>query len=608
MTVMGSQKEYIKEKIALLPDKPGIYQFFDTGGNVIYVGKAKNLKKRIASYFNKKQPENYRLKMLINKIRDVEYIVVETESDALLLENNLIKKYQPKYNVQLKDDKTFPWICIKNEPFPRVFSTRTIIKDGSEYYGPYTSSNMVRILLDLIRKIYPLRTCRYNLTEENIKAGKFRPCLEYHIGNCKAPCIGKQSQAEYDENLQHIRKILKGNIQEVIHYMEDLMWKFSQNYQFEEAQSIKEKIDLLGKYKSRSTVVNPRITNIDVFGVLVEKNTIYVNYLKVLSGRIVQAHTVEVKRQLEEKPSELLPLIILDIREKTRSESKEIVVPFNVEFPLANLKVTVPQKGDKKKLLELSERNLKYYHLERMKKKEMIQKKFDKKKILEQLKSDLRLDSLPVHIECFDNSNIQGSHPVAACVVFRDGKPSKKEYRHYNIKTVEGPDDFASMEEVVSRRYKRLLEEGDDLPQLVIIDGGKGQLSSAMKSLDKLGLREEISVIGIAKKLEEIYFPNDSVPLYLDKNSPALRIIQHLRDEAHRFGISFHRQKRSQNFTSSELETIEGIGNKTAIALLSHFKSVEKIKGLSEEKIAEVIGPAKAKIIYRHFHDPGNLT
>ncbi|MFP4041652.1 MAG: excinuclease ABC subunit UvrC [Bacteroidales bacterium] len=605
---MGSQKEYIKEKIALLPDKPGIYQFFDTGGNVIYVGKAKNLKKRVASYFNKKQPENYRLKMLINKIRDVEYIVVETESDALLLENNLIKKYQPKYNVQLKDDKTFPWICIKNEPFPRVFSTRTIIKDGSEYYGPYTSSNMVRILLDLIRKIYPLRTCRYNLTEENIKAGKFRPCLEYHIGNCKAPCIGKQSQAEYDENLQHIRKILKGNIQEVIHYMEDLMWKFSQNYQFEEAQSIKEKIDLLGKYKSRSTVVNPRITNIDVFGVLVEKNTIYVNYLKVLSGRIVQAHTVEVKRQLEEKPSELLPLIILDIREKTRSESKEIVVPFNVEFPLANLKVTVPQKGDKKKLLELSERNLKYYHLERMKKKEMIQKKFDKKKILEQLQSDLRLDSLPVHIECFDNSNIQGSHPVAACVVFRDGKPSKKEYRHYNIKTVEGPDDFASMEEVVSRRYKRLLEEGDDLPQLVIIDGGKGQLSSAMKSLDKLGLREEISVIGIAKKLEEIYFPNDSVPLYLDKNSPALRIIQHLRDEAHRFGISFHRQKRSQNFTSSELETIEGIGNKTAIALLSHFKSVEKIKGLSEEKIAEVIGPAKAKIIYRHFHDPGNLT
>ncbi|MFP4017654.1 MAG: excinuclease ABC subunit UvrC [Bacteroidales bacterium] len=605
---MGSQKEYIKEKIALLPDKPGIYQFFDTGGNVIYVGKAKNLKKRVASYFNKKQPENYRLKMLINKIRDVEYIVVETESDALLLENNLIKKYQPKYNVQLKDDKTFPWICIKNEPFPRVFSTRTIIKDGSEYYGPYTSSNMVRILLDLIRKIYPLRTCRYNLTEENIKAGKFRPCLEYHIGNCKAPCVGKQSQAEYDENLQHIRKILKGNIQEVIHYMEDLMWKFSQNYQFEEAQSIKEKIDLLGKYKSRSTVVNPRITNVDVFGVLVEKNTIYVNYLKALSGRIVQAHTVEVKRQLEEKPSELLPLIILDIREKTRSESKEIVVPFNVEFPLANLKVTVPQKGDKKKLLELSERNLKYYHLERMKKKEMIQKKFDKKKILEQLQFDLRLDSLPVHIECFDNSNIQGSHPVAACVVFRDGKPSKKEYRHYNIKTVEGPDDFASMEEVVFRRYKRLLEEGDDLPQLVIIDGGKGQLSSAMKSLDKLGLREEIGIIGIAKKLEEIYFPNDSVPLYLDKNSLALRIVQHLRDEAHRFGISFHRQKRSQHFTSSELENIEGIGNKTAVALLSHFKSVEKIKGLSEEKIAEVIGPAKAKIIYRHFHDQENLT
>lgn len=599
---MSSQIEYIKEKIAILPEKPGIYQFFDFGRNVIYVGKAKNIKKRVASYFNKKQPENYRLKMLINKIRDLEYIIVETESDALLLENNLIKKYQPKYNVQLKDDKTFPWICIKNEPFPRVFSTRTIVKDGSEYYGPYTSSNMVRILLDLIRKIYPLRTCRYNLTDENIKAGKFRPCLEYHIGNCKAPCVGKQNHKEYNENIQHIRKILKGNIQEVIQYMENLMWRFSENYQFEEAQSLKEKIDLLGKYKSRSTVVNPRITNIDVFGVLVEKNKIYVNYLKVLSGRIVQAHTVEVKRHLQEQPSELLPLIILDIREKTRSESKEIVLPFNVDFSLANLKVTVPQKGDKKKLLELSERNLKYYHLERMKKKEMIQKKFDKKKILEQLQSDLRLDSLPVHIECFDNSNIQGSHPVAACVVFREGKPSKKEYRHYNIKTVGGPDDFASMEEVVYRRYKRMLKEGNDLPQLVIIDGGKGQLSAAMKSLDKLGLREEISIIGIAKRLEEIYFPNDSVPLYLDKNSPGLKIIQQLRDEAHRFGITFHRQKRSQHFTSSELENIEGIGNKTAVALLSHFKSVERIKELSEDKIAEVTGPAKAKIIYSHFH------
>ncbi|MFO8235117.1 MAG: excinuclease ABC subunit UvrC [Bacteroidales bacterium] len=599
---MSNTYGYIKEKIGLLPERPGIYQFYDSKERVIYVGKAKNLKKRVASYFNKRQYENHKLKILIDRIRDLQYIVVDTESDALLLENNLIKKYQPKYNVQLKDDKTFPWICIKNEPFPRVFSTRNIVKDGSEYYGPYTSSNMVRILLDLIRKLYPLRTCRYNLTQENINAGKFRPCLEYHIGNCKAPCVDNQSEAEYNANLESIRKILKGNVQEVIQYMESLMWKFSRQYQFEEAQSLKEKTDILRKYKSRSTIVNPNVTNIDIFGVLMEKNRIYVNYLKVLSGQIVQSHTVEVKRQLQEDPEELLPLVIIDIREKTRSESREIVLPFRVDFPLENLKVTVPKRGDKKKLLDLAERNLKYYHMERMKKKELIEKKFDKKKILEQLQSDLGMTTLPVHIECFDNSNIQGTNPVASCVVFKEGKPSKKDYRHYNIRNVEGPDDFASMEEVVFRRYKRILDEGDDLPQLIIIDGGKGQLSSAMKSLDRLGLRDEISIIGIAKKLEEIYFPNDSVPLYLDKSSHSLKLIQQLRDEAHRFGITFHRQKRSQNFTTTELENIKGIGGKTARELLSNFKSVDRIKKLTQDQIAEVIGPAKAKKIYDYFH------
>lgn len=586
----------------MLPNKPGIYQFFDESGLILYVGKAKDLKKRVSSYFNKQQYENRRLQLLVRKISDIQYIVVETESDALLLENNLIKKYQPKYNVQLKDDKTFPWICIKNEPFPRVFSTRNVVKDGSEYFGPYTSAHMVRILLDLIRRLYPLRTCNYNLTRANIQAGKFRPCLEYHIGNCKAPCAGKQTEEDYDENLQHIRKILKGNIQEVIDYMQELMHQFSQKYLFEEAQLLKERIDLLKRYKSRSTIVSTTINNIDIFGVLVKEKSMYVNYLKVLSGRIVQSHTIEMKKRLEEFPEELLPIAIINIREKMKSESPEIVVPFELDFPPEDLKLTIPKRGDKKKLLELSERNLKYYYLEKEKRNEKLKRKFDKKETLEKMQSDLRMNKLPVHIECFDNSNIQGSDPVAACVVFKNGKPSKNEYRHYNIKTVEGPDDFASMEEVVFRRYRRLLKEGDELPQLVIIDGGKGQLSAAMKSLDRLGLRDEIAVIGIAKKLEEIYFPNDSVPLYLDKNSPGLKIIQHLRDEAHRFGITFHRKKRSQHFTTTELENIKGVGKKTAQVLLAQYKSVSRIKELTEEQISKITGPDKAKQIFRYFH------
>ncbi len=599
---MNNTNPHIKEKISLLPNKPGIYQFFDESGLILYVGKAKDLKKRVSSYFNKQQYENRRLQLLVRKISDIQYIVVETESDALLLENNLIKKYQPKYNVQLKDDKTFPWICIKNEPFPRVFSTRNVVKDGSEYFGPYTSAHMVRILLDLIRRLYPLRTCNYNLTRANIQAGKFRPCLEYHIGNCKAPCAGKQTEEDYDENLQHIRKILKGNIQEVIDYMQELMHQFSQKYLFEEAQLLKERIDLLKRYKSRSTIVSTTINNIDIFGVLVKEKSMYVNYLKVLSGRIVQSHTIEMKKRLEEFPEELLPIAIINIREKMKSESPEIVVPFELDFPPEDLKLTIPKRGDKKKLLELSERNLKYYYLEKEKRNEKLKRKFDKKETLEKMQSDLRMNKLPVHIECFDNSNIQGSDPVAACVVFKNGKPSKNEYRHYNIKTVEGPDDFASMEEVVFRRYRRLLKEGDELPQLVIIDGGKGQLSAAMKSLDRLGLRDEIAVIGIAKKLEEIYFPNDSVPLYLDKNSPGLKIIQHLRDEAHRFGITFHRKKRSQHFTTTELENIKGVGKKTAQVLLAQYKSVSRIKELTEEQISKITGPDKAKQIFRYFH------
>jgi excinuclease ABC subunit C len=594
--------EFLQEKIRNLPEKPGVYQFFDSTDTIIYVGKAKSLKKRVLSYFNKKLYENYRLKLLVNKITDVKYIIVESESEALLLENNLIKKYQPKYNVQLKDDKTFPWICIKNEPFPRVFSTRYVVQDGSQYFGPYTSANMVRILLDLIRKLYPLRTCNYNLTDENIQNGKFRPCLEYHIGNCKAPCIANQSKDDYNESIENIKRILKGNIQEVINYLNTLMQEFASNYNFEQAQELKEKIHILEKYKSRSTVVSTTIHNVDVFTYIDDGKSLLVNYLKVVSGRIVQSHTIDMKKKLEEAPEELLPMAMVDIREKLKSNSKEILAPCKVDFPFEGIKIHVPQKGDKKKLIDLSQRNLKYYYLEKKRRNEQIKQKHEKKSILKTLQHDLRLDKLPTHIECFDNSNIQGSHPVAACVVFKNGKPRKNEYRHYNIQSVQGPDDFASMEEVVYRRYKRLMHEGEELPQLVVIDGGKGQLSSAMKSLHSLGLRDEIAIIGIAKKLEEIYFPNDSVPLYLDKNSSSLRLIQNLRDEAHRFGISFHRKKRSQHFTKTELENIPGIGKKTAQELLQTYKSVERIKQLSKEELTDIIGQAKAKIIYEYFN------
>lgn len=594
--------DMLKDKIDNLPDKPGVYQFFDKEDKIIYVGKAKSLKKRVLSYFNKKIYENYRLKLLVNKIRDLKYIVVESESEALLLENNLIKKYQPKYNVQLKDDKTFPWICIKNEPFPRIFSTRDVIRDGSQYFGPYTSANMVRILLDLIRKLYPLRTCNYNLSDENIEKQKFRPCLEYHIGNCKAPCIGNQTKEDYNESIENIKRILKGNLQEVINYLHQMMLKYSRDYNFEEAQVLKEKISILEKYKSRSTVVSTTIHNVDVFSYIDDGKSLLVNYLKVVSGRIVQAHTVDIKKKLEEEPEEILPIAMVDIREKMKSNSKEILAPKNIDFPFEGIRIHVPKQGDKKKLLDLSQRNLKYYHLEKKRRNEQLKRKFEKKAVLEELQKNLHMDKLPVHIECFDNSNTQGTHPVAACVVFKNGKPIKKEYRHYNIRSVQGPDDYASMEEVVYRRYKRLLHEGEELPQLVIIDGGKGQLSSAMKSLHRLGLRDEIAIIGIAKKLEEIYFPNDSVPLYLDKNSSSLHLIQQLRDEAHRFGINFHRNKRSKNLTESALEKIPGIGAKTAQNLLQQFKSVERIKQQGFEQLSQIVGKAKAKIIYDYFH------
>lgn len=593
--------DQLQEKIYGLPSRPGVYQFLDKDRNMIYVGKAKNLKKRVSSYFNRLRHENHRLRLLVKRIDDIQYIVVGSEPDALLLENNLIKKYQPKYNVQLKDDKTFPWICIKNEPFPRVFSTRKVLQDGSSYYGPYTSANMVRVLLDLIRQLYPLRTCNYQLTTENIEKGKFKECLEYHIGNCKAPCIGYQDEEDYNQSIENIKRILKGDIHEVIRYMRNLMHNYAGNYQFEAAQALKEKIQLLEKYKSRSTVVNPKINHVDVFATLDQGRSFYINYLKVTSGRIVQSHTLELKKKLDEDPAELLQMGITDIREKLQSHSRELIVPFSMEYPMQGIRVTVPQKGDKKRLLELAQRNLKYHQLEKSRRNEQISKKFSKSKDLEQLKKDLRMQQLPQHIECFDNSNIQGAFPVAACVVFRNGKPSTKEYRHFNIKSVQGPDDFASMREVVFRRYRRLLNEGSELPQLVVIDGGKGQLSAALESLKELDIHRQITVIGIAKKLEEIFYPADPVPLYLDKQSVSLRIIQHLRDEAHRFGIRFHRDKRSQAFTTSQLDNIPGIGPKTARKLLEKYGSVAAVRNLDPAILEQEVGPAKARAIEAHL-------
>ena len=595
-----NRKEKFKSMLSVLPDSPGVYQFFNSSNEIIYVGKAKNLKKRVSSYFNKDHYENNKLKVLVSKIDRIEYIVVQTESDAFLLENNLIKKYRPRYNVMLKDDKTYPWICVKNEQFSRVFYTRNVINDGSTYFGPYTSVHMVKVMLDLIRQLYPLRNCNLNLSKENIEKRKYKPCLEYHIGNCLAPCIGLQTEENYNDSIDHIKKILKGNIQEVIVYLNVLMKEYSAEFKFEEAQLVKEKTEILEKYKSKSTIVSSSLNNVDVFNILDDSNFAYVNFLKVVEGRIVQAHTVELKKKLDESLEDLLLMAVVEIRERLSSTAKEILAP--ISFELGKVIVTVPLRGEKKSLLELSERNLKYYRLEKQKKAEKKKEKHSSKRILEVLKKDLNLSVLPEHIECFDNSNIQGTNPVAACVIFKNAKPSTKEYRHYNIKTVEGPDDYASMEEVVYRRYKRLMDENKSLPQLIVIDGGKGQLNAALKSLEKLDIKDNISIIGIAKRLEEIFYPNDPIPLYLDKNSESLKVIQHIRNEAHRFGIKFHRNKRSGNFIKSELDNIPGIGPKTIDALLTKFKTIKKIRTLSLDEISSEIGNTKAKLLFEYLN------
>jgi excinuclease ABC subunit C len=583
-----------------LPHSPGVYQFYDGEGKILYVGKAKNLKKRVGSYFTKTH-EYGKTRLMVKKIRSLKHIVVPTESDALLLESNLIKKYRPRYNVLLKDDKSFPWICIKKERFPRIFSTRNIKKDGSEYYGPYTSTKTVKTLLDLIKSVYPIRTCNYDLSEEKIANGKYKVCLEYHLGNCKGPCEGLQSEEEYQLQVNDIREIIKGNFKTSLHYFKKQMRALAAEMHFEEAELIKNKIEVLENYQVKTTIVNPKINNVDVFSIISDESYAYVNFLQLSHGSIIRSHTMEIRKKLEEENTDLLALAIVEIRQRFNSQSKEVYLPFEMALG-PELKITIPKLGDKKKILDLSERNAKFFRQERFKQVRITDPDRHVNRIMALMKKDLRLSKEPRHIECFDNSNLQGSNPVAACVVFKNGKPSKKEYRQFNIKTVEGPDDFASMEEVVFRRYRRLLDENESLPQLVVIDGGKGQLSSALKSLEILGLRGKVAIIGIAKRLEEIYFPEDPIPLYLDKKSETLKIIQQLRNEAHRFGITFHRKLRSKEAINSVLEEIEGIGKKTAEETLKKFKSVKRVKEATIEELTEVVGWSKAKKIYENFH------
>ena len=591
----------IEIQLKTLPNTPGVYQFYDATGVVIYVGKAKNLKNRVRSYFNKVHDYG-KTNVLVKKIVEIKHIVVETETDALLLENNLIKKYQPRYNVLLKDDKSYPWICIKNERFPRVFQTRRMIKDGSEYFGPYTSIKTVYTLLDLIKGLFPLRTCKYDLSQEKVASHKYKVCLEYHLGNCKGACEAKEHEASYLENITTIREILKGNFKNSITVFKTQMKFHAENLEFEAAQSLKEKLKILENYQAKSTIVNPKISNVDVFSIVSDESFAYVNFLQLSYGAIIRSHTMELKKKLQESDQVLLELAITEIRQRFSLESKELYVPFEVNLG-PDFKITIPKVGDKKQLIDLSIRNAKYHRLDQLKQVKITDPERHEVRIMAQMKSDLRLSEAPTHIECFDNSNIQGTHPVAACVVFKNGKPSKKDYRHFNIKTVEGPDDFASMTEVVYRRYKRLLDENQPLPQLIIIDGGKGQLSASLKSLDALDLRGKIAIIGIAKRLEELFYPDDPIPLYLDKKSETFKIIQQLRNEAHRFGIEHHRNKRSKTALNSELESIVGVGEKTILELLKKFKSAQRVSFAALDELEQVVGVSKALIIYNYYQN-----
>lgn len=595
------EKEFLKNIIQNLPEKPGCYQYYDDKGVIIYVGKAKNLKRRVSSYFTKTHSDSPKTRILVSKIQDIKYIVVDTEEDTLLLENNLIKEYQPRYNVLLKDDKTYASIVIRNEFFPRVYQTRNVIKDGSQYFGPYPNIMSIKALLEIMHKLYPIRTCSLNLTPELIKANKYSVCLEYHIKRCKGPCVGLQSLDEYNQNIDSIRQILKGDINIVSKKLFDEMQKYSEEFKYEEAQKIKEKYVLIENFKQKSTVVSNILYNIDIFGYEEDENSAYINYLNVHNGAIIRAYTFEYKKKLDEIKEELLGMGIMEIKNRFLNLSKEIVVPFIPDINLANVEFTIPQRGDKLKLLNLSLQNVKQYKLDKLKRAESLNPEQRSMRIIKEIQKDLHLKEAPIHIECFDNSNIQGTNPVSACVVFKMGKPSKKDYRHFIVKTVEGPDDFSTMQEVVYRRYHRLLKEQAPLPQLIVIDGGKGQLSAACESLKKLDLYGKIAIIGIAKRLEEIYYPEDSIPLYLDKGSESLKVIQHLRDEAHRFGITFHRNRRSKGQTTSELDDIKGIGTETKKALLKHFKSIKRLKEADISEITDIIGTHKAKLIKEFF-------
>ena len=591
-------------QLKTLPTNPGVYQYFDKNGKILYVGKAKNLKRRVSSYFHKKH-DSHRIALLVKRIVEIRHIVVDSEADALLLENNLIKKYQPRFNVMLKDDKTYPWICIKNERFPRVFLTRNVVKDGSEYFGPYPSVRTIRILLDLINELFPLRRGSLSQWEKDIKTGKIRNRVEYQIRNAFQISDDWQTERGYQANIDQVREILKGNFKASLERFRRKMRAYADNMEFEAAQEIKEKIGALEKYQAKSTVVNPKINNVDVYAVVSDEGYGYVNFLQISHGAIIRSHTIEMKKKLEETDRELLELGITEIRQKFDFNSQEIYVPFKVSLG-KGVKVVIPKIGDKRALVELSERNAKYFRQERFKQMKFVDPDAHTNRIMAQMKQDLRLPKEPRHIECFDNSNIQGTNPVAACVVFKDGKPSKKDYRKFNIKTVEGPNDFASMEEIVTRRYRRVLAENEALPDLIVVDGGKGQLSSALKALEKLDLRGKIPILGIAERLEELFYPGDSAPLYLDKKSDTLKVIQRARNEAHRFGISFHRNKRSKGALKTELQEIPGIGEKTAVELLKNFRSVRKIAQQNQKELAAVIGPAKAKLVFNYFEQQEN--
>lgn len=596
--------EHLKLILKTLPENPGVYRYYDDDGKILYVGKAKNLKKRVLSYFGQ-NVQSAKTRVMVSKIADIKFIVVESEADALLLENNLIKTLRPRYNIMLKDDKTYPWICIKNERFPRIFLTRRKVADGSEYYGPYPSITTAHVLLDMIRELFPLRTCKADLSEKNIAEGRIRPCLEYHIKRCAAPCAGFQSEKEYMEQIAMARELIRGHFSEVLSSLRKEMAGHAKALHFEKAQKIKEKIAHLENYQARSTVAGTSVNDVDVFSIVSDSEDAYVNYLRVVRGAVVQSYTMEIRKRMDEPDTELLPLAIVEIRRMFSSASKEVLLPFPLDMELEEgIKLRVPMKAEKKHLVELSEKNARLARMERMNKERIVDPEAHTNRIMQTMKSDLHLAVEPRHIECFDNSNIQGTNAVSSCVVFKDGKPSKKDYRHFIVRTVEGPDDFATMKEVIYRRYRRLVEEGQPLPDLIIVDGGKGQLSAAYEIIQELGIADKVSMIGIAKRLEELFYPGDPLPLYLDKRSVTLRIIQQLRDEAHRFGITHHRLRRSKSALVSELDDIKGIGAKTREALLTRFGSVEKIRRASPGELAAEIGDARAKLILDYFRGP----